>query len=283
VTDAVSLDINQDDSNDLVLVGEWLGVTVLTQTNGVLEKAEAGTENSIGWWNTIETADVDNDGDLDLITGNLGLNIKYKASPEKPFSVYCHDFDGSGSFDIVLSYYENESCFPVRGRECSSQQMPFIKNKFPTYNQFGDATLEDIHGKNLDDALQYHATEFRSGVWINDGKASFTFSPFPNQAQVSTIQGIIPIDLNSDGNIDLITAGNYYEREVETTRSDASIGCVLIGKGNGQFDAMHPTDHGLNLYEDVRDIQLLKGKNGKMQLIAAINGKQAKIYSLNSK
>jgi hypothetical protein len=281
VTDAHALDVNGDGNKDLVLIGEWMAITFLIQNDGKLKKTNLGTDHAVGWWNTIVPADIDGDGDIDILAGNLGLNIKYKASTEAPFSVYCHDFDESGTLDIVLSYYQQGSCFPVRGRECSSQQMPFIKDKFPTYGQFGVATIKDIHGEKLDKSLQYHATEFRSGTWINDGTGSFSFSPFPNEAQVSTIQGIVPYDVNSDGNLDLIMAGNYYNREVETTRSDAGIGVVLLSDGSGNYTAMHPTKHGLNLYQDVRDLKLLKGANGSIQLIAAINNEQIQIYELN--
>ena len=279
ITDAIASDVNEDGKDDLILSGEWMSLKVLLNQGGFYVEASSGLESAIGWWNTLNTVDIDNDGDLDIMAGNLGLNIKYKASPESPFSVYCHDFDENGTFDIVLSYYEKGSCFPVRGRQCSSQQMPFIKNKFPTYGQFGEATVNDIHGKNLDKALQYHATEFRSGACINDGLGNFTFEPFPNEAQIFPVQGIIPMDLNNDGNQDLIMAGNYYNREVETTRSDAGIGCVLLGNGDGTFSAMPQTEHGLALYKDVRDIQLLQS-NGSTKLIAANNNDKVQIYRL---
>ena len=279
VTGAVSTDLNGDGNDDLILCGEWMAPRVLLNTNGRLEESSAGLDSAIGWWNTVNVMDIDNDGDIDIMAGNLGLNIKYKASPESPFSVYCHDFDQNGTFDIVLSYYEKGSCFPVRGRQCSSQQMPFIKKKFPTYDQFGVATVSDIHGENLKKALQYHATEFRSGAWINDGSGQFEFTPFPNEAQIFPVQGIIPMDINNDGIQDLILAGNYYNREVETTRSDAGIGCVLIGIGDGSFNVSPTTEHGLSLYKDVRDIKLLKG-NGSIKLIAANNNDKVQVYNL---
>lgn len=281
VTDAKSFDLNGDGSSDLILSGEWMSPRILLNANGKFEEASSGLESAIGWWNTLSVIDIDNDGDMDIMAGNLGLNIKYKASPESPFSVYCHDFDENGTFDIVLSYYEKGSCFPVRGRQCSSQQMPFIKKKFPTYDQFGVATVSDIHGENLEKALQYHATEFRSGGWINDGSGQFEFIPFPNEAQIFPVQGIVTMDINDDGNQDLILAGNYYNREVETTRSDAGIGCVLLGNGDGSFKAMPATEHCLALYKDVRDIKLLKG-NGSTKLVVANNNDKVQVYRLQN-
>ena len=283
VTDATKADVNNDGTEDLIICGEWMAPTVFTNNSGKLSISNSGMNKAVGWWNAVEPVDIDNDGDMDIVAGNLGLNIKYKASEESPFSVYCHDFDNNGSLDIVLSYYEKGSCFPVRGRECSSQQMPFIKKKFPTYDQFGEATVKDIHGENLDKSLQYHATEFRSGVWINNGSGSFAFKPFVNEAQIAPIQAVVPHDVNTDGNMDLIMAGNYYNREVETTRSDAGIGCVLLGDGTGGFKPMHPTEHGLQLYKDVRDIKLMNGPKGEKLLIVANNNTPAQMYSLNSR
>ena len=283
VTDANKADVNNDGNEDLILCGEWMAPTVFINISGKLSIANSGMQKAVGWWNTVEPVDVDNDGDLDIVAGNLGMNIKYKATEASPFSVYCHDFDTSGSLDIVLSYYEKGSCFPVRGRECSSQQMPFIKKKFPTYDQFGEATVTDIHGEHLEKSLQYHATEFRSGIWINNGSGSFTFKAFANEAQIAPIQAVVAHDVNADGNTDLIMAGNYYNREVETTRSDAGIGCVLIGDGAGQFKPMHPTEHGLQLYKDVRDIKLMDSPEGDKMLLVANNNATVQMYRFNSR
>lgn len=278
VTDATWADIDGDNDQDLILCGEWMAVTVLRNSGGKLSiDNSSGMNEAIGWWNTVETIDLDNDGDLDIVAGNLGLNIKYKASKNEPFSVYCHDFDDNGSLDIVLSYYQKGKCYPVRGRECSSQQMPFIKEKFPTYDGFGGATVQEMHGENLDKALQYHATEFRSGIWRNDGNGKFFFEPFENDLQIAPINGIVSKDLNEDGFQDLIVAGNFYHREVETTRSDAGIGNVLISDGNGSYRSLHPTEHGLKMFGDVRKLELIES-DGIAMLISASNDGPVEVY-----
>ncbi|MEM6376884.1 MAG: VCBS repeat-containing protein, partial [Bacteroidota bacterium] len=131
VTDAVWCDYDQDNDIDLILTGEWMAITVIKNDGGQFVKVEnSGLEDHVGWWFSVKAADIDGDGDQDFIAGNLGLNYKYKASQEEPFEVYLNDFDENGSLDIVLGYFEENELFPVRGRQCSAEQMPFIKKKF---------------------------------------------------------------------------------------------------------------------------------------------------------
>ena len=280
VTDALWTDFDKDGDDDLVMVGEWMPITVFLNTDGKFTDAtdRAALANTTGWWNTIEQADMDADGDLDLIAGNLGTNIKYKASEEEPFTVYSHDFDGNGTNDIVLSYYQKGKCFPVRGRECSSQQMPFIKNKFPSYHTFAEATVEQVYSEHIDEALKLEAKTFSSLYLQNDG-GKFKASELPVEAQFSTVQGIVVHDVNNDGHKDIIIAGNFYHREVETTRSDASIGYVMQGDGKGNFTTIHPTEAGLELHQDIRDLKLIRTPKG-MKLIGAANGDELQFYSL---
>lgn len=281
VTDALWNDFDGDKDEDLILVGEWMRITIFTNTGGKLTKAtqELGLGNTSGWWNTIELADIDGDGDQDLIAGNLGKNIKYQASTEEPFKVYSYDFDNNGSNDIVLSYYQQGKCFPVRGRQCSSQQMPFIKKKFPTYHAFASATVEQVYSENIDKALMLQANNFSSLYLENDG-GKFKASPLPVEAQFSTVQGIVTHDVNGDGHLDVVVAGNFYQREVETTRSDASIGYVFLGDGEGNFQTLRATDAGLSLNQDVRDLELIKTPKG-LKLLGLVNGGVSQFYSLD--
>ena len=280
VTDALWTDFDKDGDNDLVIVGEWMPITVFLNSSGKFSNAtsEVGLAGTSGWWNTIEQADIDADGDLDLIAGNLGLNIKYKATETEPFKVYSYDFDENGTNDIVLSYYQKGKCFPVRGRQCSSQQMPFIKNKFPNYHTFANATVEQVYSEHIDEALMLEAKNFAS-LYIENKEGTFATHELPVQAQLSAVQGIVTHDVNNDGHLDLIVAGNFYQREVETTRSDASIGYIMLGNGKGEFETVHPTQAGLRLYQDVRDLKLIKTSAG-LKLLGAINGDKMEFYSL---
>jgi hypothetical protein len=281
VTDALWTDFDKDGDQDLVMVGEWMPITVFANNDGAFTNVTevAGLGNTSGWWNTIEQADMDRDGDLDLIAGNLGLNIKYKASEKEPFKVYSYDFDENGTNDIVLSYYQKGKCFPVRGRECSSQQVPSIKKKFPSYHAFATATVEQVYSEHIDEALMLETENF-SSLYLENKGGSYSSSELPIEAQFSTVHGIVPHDVNKDGNLDLILAGNYYQREVETIRSDASIGYLMLGNGKGKFKTIHPTIAGLELYQDVRDLKLIKTTRG-LKLVGAINGDAMQFYSIN--
>jgi hypothetical protein len=263
---------------DLILVGEWMNPRIFTRTNtGFTEKTTgSGLEGEVGWWNCIEAADFDKDGDMDLVAGNLGLNYKYKASPSLPFEVYAKDFDNSGSFDIVLGYYNENTLFPVRGRSCSSHQMPFIKQKFPTYDAFGKATLDEIYGtENLFTALHYKATNFASCYFENDGDGSFTVHRLSRQAQVSSVNGILIEDFNKDGHLDLVLAGNLYGSEAETPRNDAGIGLYLQGDGKGGFLPLPATESGLYIEGDVKDIKFLGTSGTGLPLIIAAKNDDA--------
>ena len=149
VTDAEWVDIDNDNSYELVVLGEWMPITVFKQLNKkfiIQDAASNGFTKSNGWWFSIKTQDFDNDGDRDIIAGNLGLNYKYKASKSLPFMMYAKDFDNNSKMDIVLSYPEKGVYYPVRGRECSSQQLPFIKDKFPDYKSFASASVDEMLG-----------------------------------------------------------------------------------------------------------------------------------------
>ncbi|AUP79718.1 VCBS repeat-containing protein [Flavivirga eckloniae] len=230
VTDAKWEDIDSDNLKELILVGEWMPLTVFKNENGTFKKDTSLTnlDENVGWWFSLESGDFDNDGDIDFVAGNLGLNSKYQASKETPFQVYAKDFDQTGTVDIVLSYNQDGVSYPLRGRECSSQQMPFIKKKFKNYHDFALADLETVYGKeNISSALNHKATNFSSSFFENQGHGTFKIKPLVNEAQVTTIKSIVPHDYNKDGDLDLLLFGNLYGFEVETPRQDAGYGIYL--------------------------------------------------------
>lgn len=269
VTDAVWTDFNQDGTPDFVLVGEWMAPRFFTGQGGKWEELiNTGIENQVGWWFSIEQADFDQDGDLDFVVGNLGLNYKYKASHEAPFSVYTKDFDESGNLDIVLGYYNNGEEFPLRGRQCSSNQMPFIKEKFPTYHDFGSATIAEVYGtESLEGSVHYSATNFASSYIENLGNGQFANTPLPIEAQFSSVNDFVIRDFNQDGNLDVALAGNLYQSEVETPRNDAGYGLLLTGDGKGQFTAKRFSESGLFIKGDTKVIKPIKVGETEAMLI----------------
>ncbi len=284
VTDAIWTDYNQDRQLDLVVVGEWMEVMVFTQENGKFSakpvsqtSGAAPRVDSRGWWFSIAAADLDGDGDEDWVTGNLGLNYKYQASPEAPFGVHYEDFDQNGSKDIVLSYYNFGERVPLRGRSCSSEQVPMLKQEFPTYTQFASANLEEVYGLNkLNQALQYEVGSFASVWWENQGDGTFVRHELPKPAQLSPLNDLVLRDFNGDGQVDILGAGNLYVSEIETPRADAGVGCLLLGDGNGDFRSVSARDSGWFVPYDVRQIVPLD----KQKILVAPNNDQLRIFTL---
>lgn len=272
VSDACFSDIDNDQDLDLLMVGEWMGLVILENEGNAFSSRNMSGITGSGWWYSISEADFNNDGYPDYVLGNLGLNNKFEAKKDRNFHVFCSDFDNSGNLDIVLSKEKSGKLLPVRGRECSSQQMPFIKEKFESYNAFAHADLEGIYGKdNLNEALHYTVDNFESVVLISDGKGGLSSYALPMSAQYGPTLSTLIMDVNNDGNLDIIGAGAIYDAEVETVRYDANKGYVLLGDGHGGFSESALS--GLNLDSNVKQILPLNIKNDNYILALINNGK----------
>jgi len=282
VTDAVFTDIDRDGDDDLMIVGEWMEVTVLINTNGVFENnsEDYGLKGTRGIWWSITANDLDNDGDDDYIIGNLGKNNKFKASKEHPFKVYANDFDNNGTNDIVLAKFYKDDYVPLRGRECTSQQMPYVAEKFKDYHSFASSTLIDIlPEEKVDAAIVYEIENFESITLINDN-GKLIRKALPSEAQVAPIKGTLVLDINKDGFKDIITIGNHYGVEVETTRYDAGFGSVLLGDGTNSFKYISPKESGFYVPYDSRAI---KGLNRKKDTLIVVTNNNDKPILFNTK
>ena len=259
VTDAVFSDVDNDDDDDLLIVGEWMEIKVLTNENGVFKDTSEALDlgNTRGMWWSITASDLDNDGDDDYIIGNLGKNNKFKASKKHPFKVYANDFDNNGTNDVVLAKFYKDDYVPLRGRECTSQQMPYVADKFEDYHSFASSKLIDIlPEKKIDDAVVYEIESFESIILINEN-GELVKKVLPNEVQISPIKSSLVMDINKDGFQDIILAGNHYGVEVETTRYDAGYGAVLLGSKNNDFKFSPPRQSGFYVPYDSRDLQLI--------------------------
>ncbi len=283
VTDAAWVDLNGDDALDLVVTGEWMMPLVCINHQGRLEQTDAGFMDR-GWWFSVTPFDVDADGDQDLLLGNLGLNYKYQASRDRPFEIYVDDFDESGSLDIVLGYYDEDTLFPVRGRQCSSEQMPFISEKFATYHDFAQASLVDIYGESsLKQSLHYQATNFASVIAVNDGKAGFNLKDLPLLAQSAPINDAVVLDYNGDEFPDLFVAGNLFQSEVETPRADAGEGWLLQGEGSGDFETVAPSTAGIAADGDVKKLAPIQLASGEDAILVARNNDKMSLCILTER
>ncbi|AUC79347.1 RNA-binding protein [Nonlabens sp. MB-3u-79] len=265
VTDAVFTDIDNDNDEDLMIVGEWMEIKVLTNENGVFkdDSKQFGLENTRGIWWSITASDIDNDGDEDYVIGNLGKNNKFKASKEHPFKVYANDFDNNGTNDVVFAKFYKGDYVPMRGRECTSQQMPYVADKFGDYHSFASSTLiEILPEEKIEGSVVYEISSFESILLINENGKLIAKS-LPNEAQIAPIKSALVIDVNNDGYKDIITVGNHYGVEVETVRYDAGYGTVLLGNGKNDFSFTPPEKSGFYVPSDSRDLKQLsiKGNN----------------------
>ncbi|MEM1003457.1 MAG: FG-GAP-like repeat-containing protein, partial [Bacteroidota bacterium] len=260
VTDAHFTDIDSDGNEDLMIVGEWMNIKFLRNINGkfVDVSSDYGLDDTRGIWWSITASDLDDDGDEDFIVGNLGLNNKFKASQEHPFKVYANDFDKNGTNDIVLAKFYKKDYVPVRGRECTSEQMPYVLEKFEDYHSFASSNLMDILPEDkIEDAVVYAIKDFSSIVLYNNGD-NFIRKKLPIQAQISPIKSSMASDFNNDGIKDILLAGNHYGVEVETTRYDAGFGALLLGNEFGDFEFLSPLKSGFYVPFDSRSMQKIK-------------------------
>lgn len=263
VNKIISTDFDNDGLTDFIAVGEWTAIGFFRNTGGRFErlKGSEGIPDDKGWWFDVKETDVNNDGLKDYVIGNVGLNIKFKSSKKKPFKVFSTDFDENGTNDIVLTKKYHDTYVPVRGRECSSQQMPFIKDKFPTYSEFANASLDEIYGEKLSTSYSSEATEFNSILLLNKGEGKFDKIVLPIEAQVFPVLDILAIDINGDKYDDLILSGNIYETEVETPRLDAISGLVLLSNQENNYDPLPYWQSGLYLTGNVKSADIVKTGN----------------------
>ncbi|GAA4954553.1 VCBS repeat-containing protein [Algibacter agarivorans] len=283
VTDATFSDVDTDGDLDLLLVGEWMNITFLENEKGIFKNNSKkwGLNDTRGIWWSITASDLDNDGDDDYIIGNLGNNNKFKATKEHPFKVYANDFDKNGTNDVVLAKFYKEDYVPVRGRECTSQQMHYVSEKFKDYHSFASSKLVEILPEDeVEKAVVYEISDFKSIVLINDN-GKFIKKPLPVEAQTAPLKSALVLDINSDGNKDIISVGNHYGAEVETTRYDAGIGTVLLGDGKHDFTAISPLESGFYVPHDSRQINTLKTKD-KYVLMVTNNNSTPTFFNKNN-
>lgn len=282
VTDAIWSDYDNDNDLDLILVGEWMGITVFQNNNNKFSKVDLpDLADTTGWWFSIEQGDFDKDGDMDYVVGNIGLNYKYKTSKDKPFDVYYKDFDDNGSKDIVLGYYNYGKHYPVRGFSCSSEQIPKLKTDIKKYDIFASMEVEEVYGeKKLKKALHYETQTFASVFVENLGNGKFKVKELPVRAQFSSVNDMIIKDFNNDNNLDILLAGNLFVSEIETTRNDAGTGLLLLGDGKNNFKQEKYLDTGFMARKDVKKLRLVKGKE-KMLVFVANNNDFLQVFEIN--
>ena len=285
ITDAAWVDFDGDGRLDLVTVGEWMPVQFYRNDGKRLRNVTASTHlpPTRGWWNSIATGDFDNDGRPDIIVGNLGLNYSYTTSRDSTFGIYAGDFSGSRTTDIILAQKIDGKEYPFAGLAALGQAMYMLPSRFPTYASFAEATVSEILSPSqLQHALHYQADTFASLYLHNDGGGVFTATPLPNLAQISPIKGIIADDVDGDGHLDLIVAGNLFDAEPNTPRADAGNGLWLRGDGRGHFTPVPSAESGFLAPLNVSGLALIKTARGKA-IIVANAGDSLQVFSIRKR
>ena len=279
VTGAVWADVNNDNSKDLVVCSEWGTIDAYIDRGGKLERKTIF--NQKGWWNFLLPVDINNDGKIDIVAGNVGLNTRLTASPKEPVRLYYNDFDDNGKKEQVLTYYINGKEIPFASKAEMERQLPMLRKKFNYAKDFAEADLQEIvsSGK-LTGAEHFSADYFSNCILLNRGNLQFDVSPLPWQAQLTSFRSAAIVNANDDNRPDILLVGNYYENNIEMGRYDADYGSVLINKGNGGFE--YRALNGLAITGQSRRVQRLM-IGSKEAFVVARNNDSAVVISFEKK
>ena len=281
VNKIITTDFDNDGWEDFIIVGEWTHIGIFKNNKGIFEDIsyKSNLDNVFGWWFNIQETDVNNDGLKDYIVGNVGSNIKFKTNSEKPLRIYAGDFDDNGTHDLVLSYEYENKYVPLRGKECSTQQMPFIAEKIPTFTEFANASLQDIYGEKINTSYMREVTDLKSYILINNGDSSFKKIKLPDLAQTIPILSSDVFDYNNDGYEDIIISGNIYNTEVETPRLDNPFALVLLSNKKDGYYCLSPSTTGLYTKGNAKSVKILD--NPKVLLIGN-NNESIESFKINN-
>ncbi len=282
VTDAEWIDYDKDGRSDLVVVGEWMPVTLFRNTGNALvnNTEQVGLQNTNGWWNCIVVNDLNEDGYLDLVVGNWGENSKIKASRSEPASIYISDFDGNGLIEQILCYYKQGKNYPLAVRPDMVRQLPYLKKRFPSHAAYAGKQITEIFtAEELNKAVVKKAYTFASTVFYGNQDGIFQARQLPTEAQFAPVYAIMVDDFDSDGFKDLLLSGNFYGVPPQLGRYDASYGTLLKGDGTGGFTSVSAWNSGLSLTGQVRDMVSLAWR-GKSVLIFAKNNDRIQVYEI---
>ncbi len=280
VTDAIWQDIDGDDKKDLIVVGEWMSPKIFLNKDTELNLFSTNLDSISGWFNTVEAKDLDKDGDIDLVLGNRGLNAAYHANDESPVKMFINDFDNNGTFEQIFTQTIKGKDIPIHLKNEITGQINSLKKQNLKFSEYATKSMEELFSAEvLQNTTIKKVNNFTSLIAYNDGKGNFEVIALPKEAQLSCICDIETEDLNKDGILDLILAGNNYNFKPQFSRLDASMGNVLLSSGKREY--INQKASGFSVKEEVRAMQWLKNKSGEKYLITGINNEAPKIFKLN--
>ncbi len=290
VNSAVWADVDGDGKNELSITGEWMPLQIFGFVNGrfvkkqntvhIMLPSKKDTTISMdaltGWWYNMKAEDINKDGKMDFVMGNRGLNSNIKGNINEPTTIYAKDFDNNGSYDAILGFYQWGKCYPLYSRDQLIDQVPSMRKKFVRYKDYSGKTMDEILTASEKNNMEVFKTNFfESGVLMNEGNNTFRFIPFPEKAQLSTINDMVVDDVDGDGIKDILVCGNNSDAAVMMGVYDATSALLLKGTGGGNFAAVSPAEAGLNVKGESRKMVYLKDKG---KLIFLKNDAAAQVF-----
>ena len=276
-------DLDQDGKVEIVVAGEWMPISIFSFDGNVFHNVTSsyGLEKSSGWWKCITLDDMDGDGDIDIVAGNIGLNHRLLASEQQPATLVVNDFDGNGSLDPIFCYYYQDKLYPYAGRDAIISQIPMLKKKFIKYAVYSQATISDLFSKQALEASTYlYSNTFETRLYKNENK-KFVVAPLPYQVQLSPMYDIMIRDFNGDGKKDMLMAGNFLYAETETGEMDAGLGTLLLQRADGTFAYINNRDHGFWANGEARELHTIHTGDGKEAILTANNRGPLEIHIIN--
>jgi hypothetical protein len=291
VCDGVWTDFDNDGWQDLVVTGEWMSIKFLKNEKGIFKdvSATSNIDDKIGWWTSIVPGDFDNDGDMDYIAGNLGLNSFYKASSQYPVHIYAKDFDKNGNYDAIPTLFlptsqkdTTRAEFPVHTRDDMIKQLISFRAKYQKYEAYATAPFSKMFTEEeMKGVLKLQANYFSNSYIENNGNGTFTLSSLPQAAQYACLNGMLTEDFDGDGNLDVLAVGNDYGTEVFVGRYDACNGLFLKGDGKGNFFKTSILQSGWFVPGNAKALVKMKSASGRTLFAASENRGPLKIYTAN--
>jgi enediyne biosynthesis protein E4 len=285
VNSALWTDYNNDRQPDLIVAGEWMPVTIFRNSGGHFTNVTStvGLDKYTGWWNSIVSADFDNDGDTDYIFGNTGKNSPYKPQRTEPLTMYMKDFDHNGKQEGLLTYYTQGKQQTVHSRDEITDQINFMKKRFPRYENFANADFSSLLTREeLKGSYELRCETFESIYLLNNGNGTFAVNTLPMQAQFAPLFGMVAVDGDDDGNIDVVAVGNSYATEISVGRYDACFGVFLKGDGKGNFKTLPSSESGFFLRGDGKGLATAFDPQGHLVILSTQNGGPVQAFGTQS-
>lgn len=282
VTDAKWIDVDGDGWEDLVTTADWGTPTFFKNKRGRLIKTSSSLDSIPGWWNSIAAADLDKDGDLDIILGNHGENVHYKPSKVNPLKMWINDFDNNGNIEQIVTQQKNGGDYPIHQMKELTSQLRTLKKKNLKASEYSKKTIHELFDPQvIENTIVKEIQYSQTMLGINEGEGLFGFKQLPHQVQFSSINAIECFDVNHDGNLDLIMAGNDFEYKPQFSRLDSSFGTLLLGDGAMNFNWQNYNRSGFFIREEVKGLKIFKDKKGNSYIFASLNNHAPKSYRIN--